>query len=76
MLVGWFIKYSLSTFAHQFTKKKEAKKKCSNNSSFINKIMIANLKEWLDVETPAVVAISSDFGRPNSVRLLVLILYF
>jgi hypothetical protein len=36
MLAGWFIKCSLSTFAHQFTKKKEAKKKGSNSSSFIS----------------------------------------
>ena len=33
MLAGWFIKDSLSTFAHQFTKKKEAKKKDSNSST-------------------------------------------
>jgi len=49
MLAGWFIKCSLFTFAHQFTKKKEAKKKSSNSSSFINKIMNTNLKAGLDV---------------------------
>jgi hypothetical protein len=54
MLAGWFIKCSLSTFAHQFTKKKEAKKKSSNSSSCINKIMNTNLKAGLDVQTSAV----------------------
>jgi len=49
MLAGWFVKCSLSTFAHQFTKKKEAKKKCSNSSSFIKKIMNTNLKAGRDV---------------------------
>jgi len=49
MLAGWFIKCSLSTFAHLFTKKKEAKKKCSNSSSFINEMMNTNLKAGLDV---------------------------
>jgi len=44
MLAGWFIKCSLSTFAHLFTKKKEAKKKCSNSISFINEMMNTNLK--------------------------------
>ena len=37
MLAGWFIKCSLSTFAHQFTKKKEAKKKSNNSSKFYQK---------------------------------------
>ena len=41
MLAGWFIKYSLFTFTHQFTKKKEAKKK-GNNSSMI----IYNVSEY------------------------------
>jgi len=44
MLAGWFVKCSLSTFAHQFTKKKEAKKKSSNSSSFNYEIMNTNLK--------------------------------
>jgi len=49
MLAGWFIRCSLSTFAHQFTKKKEAKKKYSNSSIYFNKIMNTNLKAGLDV---------------------------
>ena len=48
MLAGWFVKCSLSTFAHQFTKKKEAKKKSSNSSSFNYEIMNTNLKAGLD----------------------------
>jgi hypothetical protein len=54
MLAGWFIKCSLSTFAQQFTKKKEAKKKGSNSSSFISEIMNTNLKAGQDIETSAV----------------------
>jgi hypothetical protein len=34
MLAGWLFKCSLYTFAHQFTKKKEAKKKANNSSKF------------------------------------------
>jgi len=49
MLAGWFFKCSLFTFAHQFTKKKEAKKKSSNSSSFNYEIMNTNLKAGQDV---------------------------
>lgn len=49
MLAGCFIKCTLSTFAQQFTKKKEAKKKSSNSSSFINEKANTNLKVGLDV---------------------------
>jgi len=37
VLAGWFYKCRLSTFTHQFTKKKEAKKKSSSNNIHLYK---------------------------------------
>jgi len=37
VLAGWFYKCRLSTFTHQFTKKKEAKKKSISNNIHLYK---------------------------------------